>query len=61
LFLDDTLEVDVSIAKGSIFGIWGSDKSLSQPENGSRMSTEWWHSQRITWPEVGDNNVIGKG
>ena len=26
LFLDDTLEVDVSIAEGSIFGILGSEK-----------------------------------
>ena len=27
LFLNDTLEVDISIAEGSIFGILGSDKS----------------------------------
>ena len=28
---DDTLEVDVSIAEGSIFGILGSDKRSAQP------------------------------
>ena len=31
LFLDDTLEVDVSIVEGSIFGILGSDKCSFQP------------------------------
>ena len=33
LFLNNTLEVDTSIAKGTIFGIFGSDKSLSQSMN----------------------------
>ena len=40
LFPDDTLKVDISIAKGSIFGILGSDKSLSQPQNGSRVCSQ---------------------
>ena len=31
LFLNDTLEVDVSIAEGSIFGILGSERSLEKP------------------------------
>ena len=31
LFLDDTLEVDVSIAEGSIFGILGSEKRCKKP------------------------------
>ena len=31
LFLHDTLELDVSIAEGSIFGILGSDKISSRP------------------------------
>ena len=35
LFLDDTLEVDASIdeEEGTIFGILGSDRTLSQPQN----------------------------
>ena len=37
LFLDDTLEVDTSIAKRTLFGILGSEKSLSQPMNGIRV------------------------
>ena len=31
LFLDNTLEVDVSIAEGSIFGILGSEKRRKKP------------------------------
>ena len=31
LFLDDTLELDVAIAEGSIFGILGSEKRPSRP------------------------------
>ena len=31
LFLDDTLEVDVAIGEGSIFGILGSEKRSSRP------------------------------
>ena len=34
LFLDNTLEVDDSVDAGIIFGLLGSDKSLSQPLNG---------------------------
>ena len=37
LFLDNSLELDVSIAERSIFGILGSDKNLSQPQNGTRV------------------------
>ena len=40
LFLDNALEVDVSIAEGSIFGILGSDKSSSRPmteDHGTRV------------------------
>ena len=31
LFLDNTLELDVSIAEGSIFGILGSEKRSARP------------------------------
>ena len=31
LFLDDTLELNVAIAEGSIFGILGSEKRSSRP------------------------------
>ena len=37
MFPDETLEVDASIAKGTIFGILGSEKSLSQPMNRIRV------------------------
>ena len=37
LFLDGTLEADISISKETIFGILGSEKSLSQPINGICM------------------------
>ena len=37
LFPNNTLEVDVSIAEGSIFGILGSDKSSSKPQNGTHV------------------------
>ena len=36
-FLDDTLELDVSIAEGSIFSILGSEKRLAQPLPEARM------------------------
>ena len=31
LFLDNTLEVDVSIVEGAIFGILGNERSLEKP------------------------------
>ena len=34
LFPNNTLEVDISIAEGSIFGVLGSEKSLEKPING---------------------------
>ena len=37
LFLDDTLELDVSIAEGTIFAILGSDKRSAQPKPEARM------------------------
>ena len=37
LFLDNTLEVDVSIVEGSIFGILGSEKRSEKPMNGIRV------------------------
>ena len=37
MFPDETLEVDASIAKGTIFGILGSEKRLSQPMNRIRV------------------------
>ena len=37
LFLDETLELDVSIAEGSIFGILGSEKRSSQPAQKARV------------------------
>ena len=38
LFLDDTLELDASIAEGAIFAILGSDKwSAQQPKLGARV------------------------
>ena len=37
MFNDETLEVDASIAKGTIFGILGSEKRLSQPMNRIRV------------------------
>ena len=37
LFLDDTLEVDASIAKGTIFGILGSEKRSEKPMNGTHV------------------------
>ena len=37
IFLHETLEVDASIAKGTIFGILGSEKRLSQPMNRIRV------------------------
>merc|ERR1712161_111672 len=37
LFLDDTLELDVSIAEGSIFGILGSEKWSAQPAHEARV------------------------
>ena len=37
LFLEDTLEVDVSIAVGSIFGILGSEKRSEKPMNGAHV------------------------
>ena len=40
LFLDDTLEVDVSIAEGSIFGILGSEKRSEKPmTDGEQMAS----------------------
>ena len=39
LFLDDTLEADISIAEGSIFSILGSEKRLAQPmTDGEQMA-----------------------
>ena len=37
LFVNDTLEVDVSIAEGSIFGILGSEKRSEKPMNGMHV------------------------
>ena len=37
IFLDDTLELDVSIAEGSIFSIMGSEKRSAQPLPEARM------------------------
>merc|ERR1712238_534532 len=37
LFLNDTLEVDVSIAEKSIFGILGSEKRSEKPMNGMHV------------------------
>ena len=37
LFLDDTLELDVSIADGTIFGILGSEKLSAQPKPEARV------------------------
>ena len=37
LFLDDILDVDVSIAEESIFGILGSEKRSEKPMNGTHM------------------------
>ena len=37
MFPDETLEVDASIEKGTIFGILGSEKSVSQPMNRIRV------------------------
>ena len=37
LFLDDTLELDVSIAEGTIFGILGSEKRSAQPMTEARV------------------------
>ena len=37
LFLDNTFEVDVSIAEGSIFGILGSEKWSEKPMNGMHV------------------------
>ena len=37
LFLDDTLELDVSIAEGTIFGILGSEKRSNQPMTQARV------------------------
>ena len=40
LLLDDTLEVDVSIAEGSIFGILGSEKRSEKPmTDGEQMAS----------------------
>ena len=36
-FLDDTLEVDVSIVGGTIFGILGSEKLSAQPKPEARV------------------------
>ena len=37
LFLNDSLEIDVFIAEGSIFGILGSEKSSFQLQNETRV------------------------
>ena len=37
LFLDDTLELDVSIAEGTIFSILGSEKRSDQPMTKARV------------------------
>ena len=37
LFFEDVLEVDVSIAEGSIFGILGSDRLSEKPMNGTHV------------------------
>ena len=37
LFLDDTLELDVSIAEGTIVGILGSEKRSNQPMTEARV------------------------
>ena len=37
LFLDDTLELDASIAEGAIFAILGSDKRSAQPKLEARV------------------------
>ena len=39
LFLDDTLELDVSIAEGSIFGVLGSEKRSTQPMTEGEQAT----------------------
>ena len=40
LFFDDTLEVNVSIAEGSIFGILGSEKRSAQPMPEARVCSK---------------------
>ena len=40
LFLDNTLELDVSIAEGSIFSILGSEKRLARPMPEARMCSK---------------------
>ena len=40
LFLDDTLELDVSIAEGIIFGILGNEKRSNQPMTQVRVCSK---------------------
>ena len=37
LFIDDTLELDVSIAEGTMFGILGSEERSAQPKPEARV------------------------
>ena len=48
LFLDDTLEVDVSIAEGSIFGILGDEKRSDKPMNGMHVCGLYYGKKTTT-------------
>ena len=49
LFLDDTLELDVSIAEGSIFGILGSEKRSAQPMPEARVCGKLNTIKEVEW------------
>ena len=59
LFLNDTLEVDVSITEGSIFGILGNEKRSEKPMNGMHVcgqtivETSMYYSKKTTTGTIG--------
>ena len=65
LFLDNTFEVDVSIAEGSIFGILGSEKRSKKPMNRMHVcdqtvvETSMYTTVRKLLPKKTTNGTVG--